>query len=234
MTRISPLRYFAAVAAPPAPLIAVLAILAAGAFVLEAVSAGSSDWVLASIALVQTFACSSGFARHASRGYYDPVLLGGGTRTRIALAHFAVAALPGFAAWIAAGVAGAIAAQSLSTPALRPAGWVGLLLVSTIPWAANLRLASFAAGSLWLLVTASLLLSGKLLRALTLLHADPGWARSHPVRAIALGLGFPAAVPSLSWPVPVLVAFVALSVAALAVGVGTIRSATIPLSEEGS
>jgi hypothetical protein len=234
VTRLSPLRYFAAVTPPPAPLVAVFAILAAGAFVLETIDRGSSDWVLASIALVQLFACSSGFTRHASRGYYDPVLLGGGTRTRIALAHFAIAALPGFTAWIAAGIAGAVAARSLSTPALRPAGWVGLLLVSTIPWAANLRLAPFAAGSLWLLVTASLLLSGKLFRTLSLLHADPNWARSHPWSAIALGLGFPAAVPSLSWPGPVLATFVGLSLAALAAGVGTIQSATFPLSEEGS
>ncbi|MEO8348915.1 MAG: hypothetical protein ABI610_08390, partial [Acidobacteriota bacterium] len=226
MTHLSPLRYFATVTPPPAPLVAVLAILAGGAFALEAVSAGSSDWVLASIALVQLFACSSGFTRHASRGYYDPVLKGGGARARIALAHFAVSALPGFAAWIAAGIAGAAAAGSLSTPAFRPAGWAGLLLVSAIPWAANVRLAPFAAGSLWLLVGASFLLSGKLFRALSLLHGDPGWGRSHPWSAIAFGLGFPAVVPSLTWPAPVLGAFIGLSLAALAAGVATIRSAT--------
>ncbi len=234
MTRLSPLRYFATVTPPPAPLVAVLAILAAGAFALETVDRGSSDWVLASIALVQLFACSSGFTRHASRGYYDPVLLGGGTRVRIALAHFEVSALPGVAAWLAAGIAGAVAARSLSTPAFRPAGWAGLLLVSAIPWAANLRLAPFAAGSLWLLVGASLLFSGRLFRALSLLHADPGWGRSHPWAAIALGLGFPAVVPSLTWPAPVLVAFVGISLAALAAGVAAIRSAAFPLSEEGS
>lgn len=234
MTRLSPIRYFAAVTPPPAPLVVVFAILAAGAFVLEGVSAGSSDWVLASIALVQLFACSSGFTRHASRGYYDPVLIGGGTRTRIALAHFAVSALPGVAAWIAVGTVEAVAARSLAIPAFRPAGWVGLLLVSAIPWAANLRLPPFGAGALWLLVTASLLLSGKLFRALALLQAQPDWAHSHPLSAIAVGLGFPAVVPSFSWPDPVLAAFVGLSLAALAAGVGSIRSAIFPLSEEGS
>lgn len=234
MTCISPIRYFAAVTPPAAPLVVVLAVLAAVAFALEAVAAGSSDWVLASIALVQLFACSSGFTRHASRGYYDPVLLGGGTRLRIALAHFAVSALPGSVAWVAAGAAGAVAARSLSTPALRPAGWVGLLLVSAVPWAANVRLARYAAGSLWLLTTGSLFFSGKLFGALALLHADPAWGRSHPWSAAALGLGFPAAVPSLAWPPPALAALLGLSLAALAAGVATIRSATFPLSEEGS
>jgi len=234
VTRLSPLRYFAAVTPPAAPLLAVLAFLAAGAFALEALAAGSSDWVLASIALVQLFACSSGFSRHASRGYYDPVLLGGGMRTRVALAHFAVSALPGAVAWIAAGAAAAVASRSLSTPAFRPAGWVCLLLVSAIPWAANVRFAPFAAGSLWLLATASLFLSGRLFRALTLLHADPGWARSHPWSAIALALGFPAAVPSFAWSGPVLAVLFGLALAALAGGVATIRSAAFPLSEEGS
>lgn len=234
MTRLSPLRYFAAVTPPAAPLVAVLAILAAGAFVLESLDAGSSDWVLASIALVQTFACSSGFSRHASRGHYDPVLLGGGTRARIALAHFAISALPGFAAWTAAGVAGAISGTTFSTPAFRTTGWAALLLVSAIPWAANLRLPPFAAGSLWLLATASLFLSGKLFRALTLFHSNPGWARSHPWSAVALGLGFPAAVPSLAWPAPVLAALLAISFAALVGGVASVVRASYPLSEEGA
>jgi hypothetical protein len=234
MRRLSPLRYFAVVAPPPAPLRAVLAILALGACALEGVAAGSSDWVLASILLVQMFACSSGFTRHASRGYYDPVLLGGGTRVRIAVAHFAIAAIPGFAAWIVCGAAGTIAARTLSPPAFRPAGWAAILLVSTVPWAANLRLAPFASGSLWLLVTASLLLSGRLFRALAALHADPGWARSHPLAAIVLALGFPAAVPSLSLPMPVVVALAILSLAALGLGVSTVRRTSFPLSEEGS
>lgn len=234
MKRLTPLRYFAVVAPPSAPLVAVLAILALGACVLEGVAAGSSDWVLASILLVQMFTCSSGFTRHASRGYYDPVLLGRENRRQIALAHFSIAAIPGFAAWIVAGAAAAIASRTLSTPAFRAAGWAALVLVSTVPWAANLRLAPFAAGSLWLLLTASLLLSGRLFRALAELHADPSRAGSHPVAALALALGFPAAVPSLSLPIPVVAAIVGFSLAAFGVGMATIRAASFPLSEEGS
>ena len=233
MSQLSPFRFFAAAAPPPAPLVAVLGILALGAAGLEAVSAGSSDWVLASILLVQLFACSSGFTRHASRGYYDPVLVGG-RRVHIGLAHFAVTALPGAVAWIAAGIAGGIAAGSLSSPALRPAGWVALFLVSAIPWAANLRFAPFVAGSLWLLITASLLLSGRLFRTLASLHADPAWALSHGVGAIGLGLAFPAAVPSIAWPAFVLAALAGFSAAALAGGIATLHCASFPLSEEGS
>lgn len=233
MRRLSPFRFFAAVAPPPAPLAAVLAILDVAAIGLEGVSVGSSDWVLASILLVQLFVCSSGFTRHATRGYYDPVLVGE-SRLSIAFAHFSVTALPGVLAWIAAGVAGAVAACSLSTPALSPAGWTALLLVSAIPWAVNLRFAPFVAGSLWLLATAALLFSGRLFRTLAVLHADPGWARSHGLEAIGLALGFPAAVPSIAWPVPVLAALAALSAAALVAGVVTLRLASFPLSEEGS
>jgi hypothetical protein len=231
--RLSPFRFFAAAAPTPASLTVVLAILALGAAGLEAVSDGSSDWVLASILLVQLFACSSGFTRHASRGYYDPVLVGR-TRLHVGLAHFAVTALPGSVAWIAAGIAEGIAAGSLSVPAMRPAGWVALFLVSAIPWAVNLRFAPFVAGSLWLLVTASLLLSGRLFRTLAILHADRAWARSHGLGAIGLGLAFPAAVPSIAWPPFVLVALAVISAAALAGGVALLHRASFPLSEEGS
>jgi hypothetical protein len=230
--RLSPFRFFAAAAPIPAPLKAVLAVLVLGAAGLEAVSAGSSDWVLASILLVQLFACSSGFTHHASRGYYDPVLVSR-TRLRVGLAHFAVTALPGSVAWIAAGIAGAMAAGSLSIPAMRPAGWVALFLVSAIPWAVNLRFAPFVAGSLWLLVTASLLLSGRLFRTLGILHADPAWARSHGLGAIGLGLAFPAAVPSIAWPSFVLASLAVVSAAALATGIATLDRASFPLSEEG-
>lgn len=233
MKRLAPFRFFAAVAPPPATLVAVLVILSLAAVALEAVSAGSSDWVLASILLVQMFACSSGFTRHASRGYYDPVLLGS-SRLRIGLAHFAVTARPGVAAWLVAGIGGAVAARSLSTPAMRPEGWVALLVVSAIPWAANLRLAPFVAGSLWLLGTASLLLSGRIFRTLALLHADAGWAGTHGFEAFGLALAFPVALPSVSWPAPVLLALVAAAGAALAGGAVALRLASFPLSEEGS
>jgi hypothetical protein len=198
---LSPIRYFAEISPPAAPLVAVLAILAAGAPVLEIVDRGSSDWILASIGLVQLFASSTGFVRHATRGYYDPILLAAPHRRSVALAHFLVSSAPGAGAWI--------------------------------PWAASIRVPRFVAGALWLTLTASLAISGKLLVPLALLHSQPGWAGQHPIRALALGLAFPVVLPSLDWPPAVLTGFAFVSIAALAAGVETVVRAEFPLAEEG-
>ena len=84
MRRLSPIPYFAAVSPPASPLVATLVILAGGAAVLEIVDRGSSDWVLASIGLIQLLACSTGFVRHATRGHYDPILLAMRRRSSLA------------------------------------------------------------------------------------------------------------------------------------------------------
>ena len=233
MTKLSAIPYFAAVSSPAAPLVAVLAVLAGAASVLEIIDRGSSDWILASVGLLQLFACSTGFARHATRGHYDPILLANPRRRRVALAHFAVASAPGLGAWIAVGAAQAIAARSPAVPAFRPAGWAGFFLVSAIPWAASLRAPRFVAGALWLTTTASLAISGKLLAPLALLHSRTGWAGRHPLQALGLGLAFPIVLPSLDWPPAVLFGFVLVSTAALAAGVETVARAEFPLAEEG-
>jgi hypothetical protein len=232
VTPLAPLRFFAAVSPPARVLVAVLAILAAAAVALETVNSGSSDWVLASIAIVQLFASATGFHRHATRGYYDPVLLDA-DRGRLAVAHLVVSAAPGFGAWCATGAAQAVAARSLSVPALRAPGWAALLLVSALPWAASLRGSRFAIGVLWLLLTASLLVSGVLLSPLAALQSDPSWAARHPLRALGVGLGFPMVIPSLRWPAAVLGAFVGISLLALALGVAQVVRGEFPLSEEG-
>lgn len=233
MRRLSALRFFAAVSPPAPPLMVVLALLGVGAAALEAADAGSSDWILASVALLQLFACATGFTRHASRGRYDPVLPAGARRPRVALAHFAVSAAPGAAAWVAVGIAQAAAAGAASVPAFRPAGWATLLLVSAIPWAAAVRSAPQLPGVLWLLASASLVASGRIFERLALIRADPGWAIRHPIEAFGVALAFPFAIPSLTWPAPVLLAFVAASLAALAVGFAAIASADFALAEEG-
>lgn len=233
MTPLSPLRFFLAVSPPSRVLVAVLAILAGAAVILETIDAGASDWVLASIALVQLFAAATGFHRAATRGYYDPILLDG-ARLRLALAHFVVSASPGIGAWCVTGAAEAVAARSLSVPALRPPGWAALLLVSAIPWAAGLRASRFAVGVLWLSVTASLLVSGVLLRPLAAIRSDSSWAAHHPLEAVGVGLGFPMVIPSLHWPLPVLAGFAGISVLALSLGVAQVARGGFPLSEEGS
>jgi hypothetical protein len=233
VTPLASLRFFAAVSPPARVLVAVLAVLAAGAVALETVDAGASDWVLASIAMVQLFASATGFHRHATRGYYDPILLDG-ARSRLALAHFVVSAAPGFAAWCITGIAESIAARSLSVPAFRAPGWAALFLVSAVPWAASLRTSRFAIGVFWLLLTASLLVSGVLLPPLAAIHSEPAWAALHPLSAIGVGLGFPMVIPSLLWPAPVLCGFVGVPVLGLALGVAQVVRGEFPLSEEGS
>jgi hypothetical protein len=229
----SAFRWFAAVSSPPVPLTAVFAVLAAGAAALEIVDRGSSDWVLASIALIQLFAASTGFTRHASRGYYDPVLLGR-SRVPIAFAHFAASAAPGVVAWIACGAVQAIAARSASVPAFRPAGWAALLLVSTIPWAVSVRAAPLVGGTLWLLLSVSFVVSGRVLEPLGRLHAQPLWALEHPATALGLGLAFPFAIPSMQWPSVLVLAFSGIAGVALACGVFAVARAEFPLAEEGS
>jgi len=233
VTPLSALRFFGAVSPPARVLVAVLAILAAGAVVLETIDAGSSDWVLASIALVQIFAAATGFHRAASRGYYDPILLDG-RRVRLALAHFAISALPGIAAWCIAGAAEAVAARSLSVPAWRSPGWATLFLVSAVPWAASLRASRFAVGVLWLLVTASLLVSGTLFTPLAAIHSDSTWAARHPLEAVGVGLGFPMVIPSFRWPLAVLGGLAVISALALVLGVAQVARGDFPLSEEGT
>jgi hypothetical protein len=230
---ISAFRYFAAVSPPPMTLTVVFGALAVGAGALEAFDRGSSDWVLASIAVVQLFATSTGFTRHATRGHYDPVLIGS-SRSRVALAHFAVSAAPGTLAWIACGACQGFAARSLSVPALTPAGLVALLLVSAVPWAATVRAAPFLGGALWLLLSVSLFAAGKLLGPLGSLHAQPAWGEDHPLAAFAVGLAFPAVIPSLDWPPAILLAFAATATLALAGGSLQIARADVGLAEEGA
>lgn len=233
MRSLSAIRFFLAVSPPATSLTIVFGILALGAAALELVDCGASDWVLASVALLQLFASSTGFTRHATRGHYDPVLLGR-SRLSAALAHFVVSAAPGAVAWIACGTAQALAARSASVPAFLPAGWAALLLVSAIPWAASVRAAPFLGGALWLLLSASLVVSGKVLGLLGRLHAQPSWAAEHPVEAFGLGLAFPVAIPSLSWPIGVLAAFAATAALAVAGGIATVARAELPLAEEGA
>ena len=233
MTPLASLRFFAAVSPPARVLVAVLAILAAAAVALEAVDAGASDWVLASIAIVQLFASATGFHRHATRGYYDPVLLDV-ARARLAVAHFGISAAPGFAAWCVTGLAQAVAARSLAVPAFRAPGWATLLLVSAVPWASSLRTARFAISTLWLLLTASLLVSGVLLPPLAAIHSEPSWAALHPLSAIGVGLGFPMVIPSIRWPARVLCGFVGVAALGLALGVVQVGRGEFPLAEEGS
>jgi hypothetical protein len=130
-------------------------------------------------------------------------------------------------------VSQAAAAGSVAVPAFLPAGWATIFLVSSVPWAASVRSAPFLGGALWLLVSVSLVVSGRVLGPLGRLHAAPSWAAQHPLEAFGLGLTVPIVIPSLEWPLGILVAFGAAAAFALAGGLAIVARTELPLAEEG-
>jgi hypothetical protein len=105
------------------------------------------------VLLLQLFAVSSGFEVPARRGHYDLLLTSGHPRVWMAVVHWATSAAPGAVAWLvlAAGerAAGAGHLNLLTSGTLTAMG-----LVSTLPWAINVRLPRFAGGIGWLLALA--------------------------------------------------------------------------------
>ncbi len=234
MKPMRPVRFLWLVSSPRVYFRLIFALLAAVGVVIEFVNPGSSDFGSGSILLVQLFAVSTGFTRFASRGYYDPVLVSGRGRLRVAFAHFVVSALPGAWAWVVVGVAQAVKARSLDVPALRPAGWAGLLLVSTIPWALTLRLPPLSGGAIWLTLSAGFLVSGKGMEFFAMMRQSMGSTGLGFLRGVGFGLAFPLLVPDVRWSPSVLGGLFGVSAAALCLGSLFIERAQFPLVEEGS
>jgi hypothetical protein len=115
------------------------------------------DSAFGGILVLQMFAASSGFTSSASRGYFDPLLTGGRSRLRIAVASLAASTLPGVAAWVITAIIAA--ALGRAATALAPHRFVALILVSTICWAGGLALPRMAPGVLWAFVLVVLALS---------------------------------------------------------------------------
>src|SRR5688572_10339687 len=70
---------------------------------------------LAPVFLVQALATSSGFAAPARRGHYDLLFTTGQRGIRIALAHWAMSAAPGLAAWLTAAAIEAAISRGAAT-----------------------------------------------------------------------------------------------------------------------
>jgi hypothetical protein len=234
MNSIAKMRYLWLVSAPRIYFRVIFALLAVAGVAIEFVNQGSSDFASASILLVQLFAVSTGFTRFASRGYYDPILVSGGGRLAVALAHFVVSALPGALAWVVVGVAQAVAAKSLAVLALRPAGWAALLLVSTIPWALTLRLPPLSGGAIWLTLSAAFLVSGKGMELVAMMRQTPSSAEFGFLKGVGFGLAFPLFVPDVPWPSSVLCGLFGACAAALCLGGLFVARGQFPLVEEGS
>ena len=234
MKPISSVRFLWLVSSPRIYFRLILALLAVVGVVMEFISPTSSDFASASILLVQLFAASTGFTRSASRGYYDPILVSGAGRLRVSVAHFVVSALPGAVAWVVVGLAQAVASRKLDVPALRPAGWAALLLVSTIPWALTLRLPPLSGGAIWLALSAAFLVSGKGMTFFALMRQSPTSIGFGLLEGVGFGLAFPLMVPDVPWSPAVLAGLFGVSAVALLLGWLFIDRAQFPLVEEGS
>ena len=114
------------------------------------------DSAFGSILLLQMFSASSGFAGSAARGYFDPILADGRSRSRVAMGSLVASTLPGVAAWLMIVLIAATLGRAATALTLHRLA--ALILVSTIAWAGGLALPRMAAGGLWafVLLTAAL------------------------------------------------------------------------------
>jgi hypothetical protein len=120
-----------------------------GAVLLAAGRIGGAA-AMAPVVLLQTLVVSSGFAGPARRGHYDYLIASGQKRMAIALAHWAVSAAPGLAAWLL------LAAIEMVTTGervlLSPATVTTVLFASTLPWAVTVPLPRLTGGLVWVVL----------------------------------------------------------------------------------
>lgn len=121
-----------------------------------AVTPAAAPHALVPILVLQLFAVSTGFAGYVRRGYYDLLLTRGTGRLTVACAQWAMAAMPGVAAWLVLAAWEAIA-RSGRPELLAPAAVAAMAIVSTVPWACTVSLPRFSAAlgflTAWLTVT---------------------------------------------------------------------------------
>jgi hypothetical protein len=143
-------RYFYVV--PPVPRLMILsfaAVTLAGA-VLTAID-GTNAAAAVPILVLQAFGVSTGFAGLARRGYFDLLIARGQPRIRIAVAQWALAALPGLFGWAALGQYHAMR-HGGENPFMQSGTAVAFLMASTVPWAASVGLPRFSGAIGWLLL----------------------------------------------------------------------------------
>ena len=169
-------RFFLVV--PPMPLLMVGALIVATGVsaVVILVEPSRVSGALTPILLLQLFACSSGFDVPARRGHYDLLLTHGEARRRVIVAHWAASALPGVLCWLLLAIVGYTANSGDSRAALLNGGTLSaVILVSTIPWAATVRLPRFSGAIGWLLIVGMVSLAAPRLLAIDLSVSIEGW-----------------------------------------------------------
>lgn len=146
---------FFRVVAPVHPLIVGALAAAVGiAGVAVMVDVGQAGGALVLLFLLQALATSSGFAGPARRGHYDLLLTTGRSRVQIALVHWVISAGPGLAAWTLIVIVESIARQGWPVVSLSAGTLTALVLASTLPWAATVRLPRLTGGLGWILLFA--------------------------------------------------------------------------------
>lgn len=122
-----------------------LAAAAMGGTMLAALGLAPADYLVTPLVLLQALATSSGFAGPARRGHYDLLFTLGHSRVAVALAHWAMSAAPGAAAWLWV-ISTELIADPKAPVLVQESTWLPLLLASTIPWACTVRLPRLSGG----------------------------------------------------------------------------------------
>jgi hypothetical protein len=157
MIRTSAARFFLVVTPAPMWMKAALAVALTMGIATVWLSPREVDAAFGSLLLLQMFSASNGYSSSAARGYFDPILVSGRSRTRIAVGNLVAASIPGVAAWLS--IVTVAAGLGQLTTAAAPHRVMALLMVSCVSWAAGLALPRLAAGALWSLLLVALAMS---------------------------------------------------------------------------
>ena len=149
-------RFFAVVPPMPLLMIGTFGVVTAVVTVMVAFDPSRAPQALTPILLLQLFACSSGFDVPARRGHYDLLLTHAGSRRFVLLGHWAASACPGVICWLVLAAGCRVAVGRDAGGLFTTGSMAAVCLVSTIPWAATLRLPRFSGAIGWLLVVAVL------------------------------------------------------------------------------
>ena len=147
------IRFFRAVGLTDAMLAFGLAtaVIVSGATIV--MNGGYTSGALAPIFLLQALASASGFLVPARRGYYDLLLTSSGDRILIGITHWGISAAPGIVCWVVlAGIEHALGGRA--SMSLAPGTIVGMVLISTLPWAITVPLPRLTGGVAWLTIGA--------------------------------------------------------------------------------
>jgi hypothetical protein len=160
MTSPNPIRFFWEILRPSRATVAALSVVMAYATYLAAMSDDGFDQALALVFLTQMLGASTGYRDRLVRGHFDGLLAGRDRRVAVALAHAGLSMLPGFALWLAFGVA----SRAIHRPsmALTSGGLLAFSYASSMVWAVSLWLGKNSGGVLWIVVLFALAGAGQI------------------------------------------------------------------------